>query len=91
MQALHNHYAIITQPLRNHYADAIITKSLNFSFTLTQFNYAALRNSLRNSLYAITLRTCFTQLFYAEILVITHERKGKFYAEILIFTQWATC
>jgi len=78
-QSLRSLYAQITQSLRNHYAK------------ITQFNYAALRNSLRNSLYAIPLRNYFTQLVYAEILIFTRMRNGKFYAEILEFTQWATC
>ena len=91
-QILRSHYAIITQPLRNAYA--MFTQRLRNHWhyaMFTQFNYAALRNSLRNSLYAIPLRNYFTQLVYAEILIFTRLRNGKFYAEILEFTQWATC
>ena len=77
-QKLRSFYAEITQFLRSNYADlrshyAIITQSLrNHYAKFTQFNYAALRNSLRNCftqlLYAIALRNCFTQLFYAIVL-----------------------
>ena len=84
-QSLRSHYAMITQLLRSHYA--IITQCLHNV-------YAKITQSLRKVCksitqhyaihYAIVLRNCFTQLFYAIVLrIFTHERKGKIYAEIL--------
>ena len=59
----------------------------NDSAKIMQFHYAALHNSLQNSLqvFAIKQRNhdYFTQLFYAEILKITRLHSGGHCAEIL--------
>ena len=65
-QSLRRHYAKITQSLRKDYADITqalrrVTQSLRRHYAIiTQLHYAALRNSLRNS-----LRKSITQIHYA--------------------------
>ena len=79
-QSLRSHYAMITQPLRSHYA--IITQCLrNVYAKITQSLRKVYANQLRSItqfitqlFYAIVLRNCFTQLFYAFLRMSVKEK-----------------
>jgi len=66
-QPLRNHYAMLTQCLRNVYAIQLRS--------ITQLIYAIdLRNCFTQLFYAIVLRNCFTQLFYAVLRMSVNEK-----------------